>query len=71
MWRVAEMSVLDLDSGTHHEDSRLAAAAGHADLVARRQADRAGRRIAPLTVRFREGTNQVQTILGEPGGDVK
>ncbi len=43
MWRVAEMSILDLDSGPHHEDPRLAAAAGHADVVARRQAHRAGR----------------------------
>ena len=43
MWRVAEMSILDLDSGQHHEDPRIAAAAGHADVVARRQAHRARR----------------------------
>ena len=69
MWRVAEMSVLDLDSGkvmkihdslpqpgtpTWSPDGRRIALAG----------------IRPMTVRFREGTNQVQTISAT-GGDVK
>lgn len=69
MWRVAEMSILDLDSGkvtkihdtlpqpgtpTWSPDGRRIALAG----------------IAPMTVRFREGTNQVQTIAAT-GGDVK
>jgi Tol biopolymer transport system component len=69
MWRVAEMSILDLDSGrvtkihdslpqpgtpTWSPDGRRIALAG----------------IRPMTVRFREGTNQVQTIAAE-GGDVK
>lgn len=69
MWRVAEMSVLDLDSGrvtkihdslpqpgtpTWSPDGKRIALAG----------------IAPMTVRFREGTNQVQTISAT-GGDVK
>jgi Tol biopolymer transport system component len=69
MWRVAEMSVLDLDSGrvtkihdslpqpgtpTWAPDGKRVALAG----------------IAPMTVRFREGTNQVQTISAS-GGDVK
>ncbi|HEX6162564.1 MAG TPA: amidohydrolase family protein [Vicinamibacterales bacterium] len=69
MWRVAEMSILDLESGritkihdslpqpgtpTWSPDGRRIALAG----------------IAPMTVRFREGTNQVQTISAS-GGDVK
>ena len=69
MWRVAEMSVLDIDSGkitriheslpqpgtpTWSPDGRRIALAG----------------IAPMTVRFREGTNQIQTIAAT-GGDVK
>jgi Tol biopolymer transport system component len=69
MWRVAEMSILDLDSGrvtkihdslpqpgtpTWSPDGKRIALAG----------------IAPMTVRFREGTNQVQTISAT-GGDVK
>jgi Tol biopolymer transport system component/imidazolonepropionase-like amidohydrolase len=69
MWRVAEMSILDLDSGkvmkihdtlpqpgtpTWSPDGRRVALAG----------------IRPMTVRFREGTNQVQTIAAT-GGDVK
>ena len=69
MWRVAEMSILDLDSGrvtkihdslpqpgtpTWSPDGKRIALAG----------------IAPMTVRFREGTNQVQTISAS-GGDVK
>ncbi|MDP2054447.1 MAG: amidohydrolase, partial [Acidobacteriota bacterium] len=69
MWRVAEMSILDLDSGrvtriheslpqpgtpTWSPDGTRIALAG----------------IAPMTVRFREGTNQVQTISAA-GGDVK
>ena len=69
MWRVAEMSILDLDSGkivkihdslpqpgtpTWSPDGKRIALAG----------------IAPMTVRFREGTNQVQTIAAT-GGDVK
>jgi Tol biopolymer transport system component len=69
MWRVAEMSILDLDSGkvtkihdslpqpgtpTWSPDGRRIALAG----------------IRPMTVRFREGTNQVQTISAA-GGDVK
>ena len=69
MWRVAEMSILDLDSGritkihdslpqpgtpTWAPDGKRIALAG----------------IAPMTVRFREGTNQVQTIAAT-GGDVK
>ena len=69
MWRVAEMSILDLDSGkvmkihdslpqpgtpTWSPDGRRIALAG----------------IAPMTVRFREGTNQVQT-MSATGGDVK
>ncbi|MBY0497034.1 MAG: amidohydrolase family protein [Cyanobacteria bacterium] len=69
MWRVAEMSILDLESGrvtriheslpqpgtpTWAPDGRRIALAG----------------IAPMTVRFREGTNQVQTISAS-GGDVK
>jgi Tol biopolymer transport system component/imidazolonepropionase-like amidohydrolase len=69
MWRVAEMSVLDLASGkiariheslpqpgtpTWSPDGRVVALAG----------------IRPMTVRFREGTNQVQTIATS-GGDVK
>ena len=70
MWRVAEMSILDLDSGrvtkihdslpqpgtpTWSPDGKRIALAG----------------IAPMTVRFREGTNQVQTISAATGGDVK
>jgi Tol biopolymer transport system component len=69
MWRVAEMSILDLASGqitkihdslpqpgtpTWSPDGKRIALAG----------------IAPMTVRFREGTNQVQTISAA-GGDVK
>jgi hypothetical protein len=69
MWRVAEMSILDLDSGkvtkihdslpqpgtpTWSPDGKRVALAG----------------IAPMTVRFREGTNQVQTMSAS-GGDVK
>jgi Tol biopolymer transport system component len=69
MWRVAEMSILDLDSGrvtkihdslpqpgtpTWSPDGKRIALAG----------------IAPMTVRFREGTNQVQTMSAS-GGDVK
>jgi Tol biopolymer transport system component len=69
MWRVAEMSILDLESGritkihdtlpqpgtpTWAPDGRRIALAG----------------IAPMTVRFREGTNQIQTISAS-GGDVK
>jgi Tol biopolymer transport system component len=69
MWRVAEMSILDLASGqitkihdslpqpgtpTWSPDGKRIALAG----------------IAPMTVRFREGTNQVQTIAAA-GGDVK
>jgi Tol biopolymer transport system component len=69
MWRVAEMSVLDLATGrvtriheslpqpgtpTWSPDGKRIALAG----------------IAPMTVRFREGTNQVQTISAS-GGDVK
>ena len=69
MWRVAEMSVMDIDSGritkihdslpqpgtpTWSPDGKRIALAG----------------IAPMTVRFREGTNQVQTISAA-GGDVK
>ena len=69
MWRVAEMSILDIESGritkihdslpqpgtpTWSPDGRRIALAG----------------IAPMTVRFREGTNQVQTISAS-GGDVK
>ena len=64
MWRVAEMSVLDVDTGritkihdslpqpgtpTWSPDGKRIALAG----------------IAPMTVRFREGTNQVQTISGD------
>jgi Tol biopolymer transport system component len=69
MWRVAEMSILDIASGrvtkihdslpqpgtpTWSPDGTRIALAG----------------IAPMTVRFREGTNQVQTISAS-GGDVK
>ncbi len=69
MWRVAEMSILDIDSGkvmkihdslpqpgtpTWSPDGRRIALAG----------------IAPMTARFREGTNQVQT-MSAAGGDVK
>lgn len=68
-WRVAEMSVLNIASGqitkihdslpqpgtpTWSPDGRRVALAG----------------IAPMTVRFREGTNQIQTISAS-GGDVK
>ena len=35
MWRVAQMSVLDVATGSGHQDPRHAPAAGHADLVAR------------------------------------
>ncbi len=38
MWRVAQMSVLDVASGTVTKIHDSLAAAGHADLVARRQA---------------------------------
>lgn len=69
MWRVAEMSILDLASGqvtkihdtlpqpgtpTWSPDGARVALAG----------------IRPMTVRFREGTNQVQTIA-VPGGQVE
>jgi Tol biopolymer transport system component/imidazolonepropionase-like amidohydrolase len=69
MWRVAEMSVLDIASGqvtkihdslpqpgtpTWSPDGKRIALAG----------------IAPMTVRFREGTNQVQT-MSSSGGDEK
>jgi Tol biopolymer transport system component len=69
MWRVAEMSILDLENGrvtkihdslpqpgtpTWAPDGKRIALAG----------------IRPMTVRFREGTNQVQTISAA-GGDVK
>ena len=68
MWRVAEMSILDLASGqvtkihdslpqpgtpTWSPDGKRVALAG----------------IAPMTVRFREGTNQVQTIAATGGDD--
>ena len=68
-WRVAEMSILDIESGritriheslpqpgtpTWSPDGKRVALAG----------------IAPMTVRFREGTNQIQTIA-TTGGDVK
>ena len=70
MWRVAEMSVLDLASGkvmriheslpqpgtpTWSPDGRTVALAG----------------IRPMTVRFREGTNQVQTISTTGNDEVK
>jgi len=69
MWRVAEMSVLDVASGqvtkihdslpqpgtpTWSPDGKRIALAG----------------IAPMTVRFREGTNQIQT-MSATGGDEK
>jgi len=69
MWRVAEMSILELDSGritkihdslpqpgtpTWSGDGKRIALAG----------------IAPMTVRFREGTNQIQT-MSAAGGDEK
>ena len=68
-WRVAELSILDLESGrvtrihdslpqpgtpTWSPDGKRIALAG----------------IVPMTVRFREGTNQIQTISAS-GGDVK
>ena len=46
MWRVAADVGARRRHRRGHEDSRLAAAAGHADLVARRQAHRARRRRA-------------------------
>ncbi len=69
MWRVAEMSVLDIDSGrvTKIHDSLPQPGAPTWSPDGRRIA-LAG--IAPMTVRFREGTNQVQTISAS-GGDVK
>ena len=57
MWRVAQMSVLDVASRHGHEDSRLAAAAGHADLVARRQ--RASR--SPASPRSARGSARART----------
>ena len=69
MWRVAEMSILDLASGKvvriHESLPQPGTPAWSPD----------GRRIAlagiaPMTVRFREGTNQIQTISAT-GGDVK
>ena len=62
MWRVAQMSVLDVRHRHRHQDSRLAR---------RSRARRPGRptasgsrspEVAPLTRRFREGTNQVLTM---------
>ncbi len=68
MWRVAEMSILDIASGkvtkihdtlpqpgtpTWSPDGKRVALAG----------------VAPLTTRFREGTNQVLTISADGGGD--
>ncbi len=69
MWRVAEMSILDLDSGriTKIHDSLPQPGAPTWSPDGKRIA-LAG--IAPMTVRFREGTNQVQTISAS-GGDVK
>jgi hypothetical protein len=69
MWRVAEMSILDLDSGrvTKIHDSMPQPGAPTWSPDGKRIA-LAG--IAPMTVRFREGTNQVQTISAA-GGDVK
>ena len=69
MWRVAEMSILDVASGriTKIHDSLPQPGTptwspdGHRIALAG---------IAPMTVRFREGTNQVQTISAA-GGDVK
>ena len=69
MWRVAEMSILDIDSGrvTKIHDSLPQPGTPTWSLDGKRIA-LAG--IAPMTVRFREGTNQVQTIAAS-GGDVK
>ena len=69
MWRVAEMSILDVDSGrvTKIHDSLPQPGAPAWSPDGKRIA-LAG--IAPMTVRFREGTNQVQTISAA-GGDVK
>ncbi|MEO7135322.1 MAG: amidohydrolase family protein, partial [Vicinamibacterales bacterium] len=69
MWRVAEMSILDLASGqiTRIHDSLPQPGAPTWAPDGKRVA-LAG--IAPMTVRFREGTNQVQTIAAT-GGDVK
>ncbi|MDO8679873.1 MAG: amidohydrolase family protein [Acidobacteriota bacterium] len=69
MWRVAEMSILDIDSGrvTKIHDSLPQPGAPTWSPDGKRIA-LAG--IAPMTVRFREGTNQVQTISAS-GGDVK
>ena len=68
MWRVAEMSILDVATGTvtkiHDSlpqpgtptwspDGKRIALAG----------------VAPLTTRFREGTNQILTISTDGGGD--
>jgi Tol biopolymer transport system component len=69
MWRVAEMSILDIESGrvTKIHDSLPQPGAPTWSPDGRRIA-LAG--IAPMTVRFREGTNQVQTMSAS-GGDVK
>ena len=62
MWRVAQMSVVDVASGTVTKIHDQLPQPGRADLVARRQARSRSRGIAPMTRRFREGTNQVLTI---------
>jgi Tol biopolymer transport system component/imidazolonepropionase-like amidohydrolase len=69
MWRVAEMSILDLDSGriTKIHDSLPQPGAPTWSGDGKRIA-LAG--IAPMTVRFREGTNQIQT-MSAAGGDEK
>jgi len=69
MWRVAEMSILDIESGRirriHESLPQPGTPTWSADGT---RIALAG--IAPMTVRFREGTNQVQTIAAT-GGDVK
>jgi Tol biopolymer transport system component len=72
MWRVAQMSVLDVDSGvvTKVHDTLAQPGTPTWSPDGRRLALAA---VAPLTKRFREGTNQILTIpadMSTPAGDV-
>ncbi len=67
MWRVAQMSVVDVASRRRHARFTIAAAARRADLVARRQGGSRSRASRRMTRRFREGTNQVLTMPADRG----
>ncbi len=68
MWRVAQMSVLDIATGTVTKIHDTLPQPGSPDWSPDgRRVALAG--VAPLTRRFREGTNQILTISTEGGAD--